>query len=74
MARSMVTEYGMSDRFGPHALGRAPRSLFLGDGMNGAAAGLDISEATQREVDEEVEKILGRRLCVRDGDIDRKTR
>ena len=56
MARSMVTEYGMSERFGPHAMGGAPRSLFLGGG-NGASH-LDISEATQREVDEEVEKIL----------------
>ena len=56
MARSMVTEYGMSERFGPHAMGGAPRSLFLGGG-NGAGH-LDISEATQREVDEEVEKIL----------------
>ena len=58
MARSMVTEYGMSERFGPHAMGGAPRSLFLGGGMNGASNHLDISEATQREVDEEVEKIL----------------
>ena len=56
MARSMVTEYGMSERFGPHAMGGTPRSLFLGGG-NGASH-LDISEATQREVDEEVEKIL----------------
>ena len=58
MARSMVTEYGMSERFGPHAMGGAPRPLFLGGGMNGASNHLDISEATQREVDEEVEKIL----------------
>ena len=57
-ARSMVTEYGMSERFGPRALGGAPRALFLG-GANGAGGDADISEATRREVDEEVEKILG---------------
>ncbi len=76
MADSMVTEYGMSARFGPHALRGAPRPLFLGGGMNGAAAS-DISEATRREVDEEVEKILdgahGRALGIlkeRRGDLE----
>ncbi len=58
MARSMVTEYGMSARFGPHALRVASRPLFLGGAMNGASGDADISEATRREVDEEVEKIL----------------
>ena len=71
MARSMVTEYGMSERFGPHAMGGTPRSLFLGGG-NGAGH-LDISEATQREVDEEVEKILDG-ACARATDILRERR
>ncbi len=57
MARSMVTEYGMSERFGPRAMGDASRPLYLGGSMNGASH-LDISEATMHEVDEEVEKIL----------------
>ena len=59
MARSMVTEYGMTDRFGPRSLRSEPKSLFLGGGFQGPAAGMEpISEATQREVDEEVGKIL----------------
>ncbi|MEE9275473.1 MAG: ATP-dependent zinc metalloprotease FtsH [bacterium] len=60
MAHSMVTEYGMSARFGPRALSAEPRPLFLpgGSGRSPWTDGGGISEATQREVDEEVGKIL----------------
>ncbi len=58
MARSMVTEYGMTERFGPRALRSEPRPLFLGGGFQTPAGMEPISQATQREVDEEVGKIL----------------
>ena len=58
MAHSMVTEYGMMERFGPRALRSDPKPLFLGGGFQGPVSSNTISEATQREVDEEVGKIL----------------
>jgi len=58
MARSMVTEYGMTERFGPRALRSEQRPLFLGGGFQLPAGMSTISEATQRGVDEEVGKIL----------------
>jgi cell division protease FtsH len=58
MARSMVTEYGMTERFGPRALRTATRPLFLSGGVQNPSGMDPISEATQREVDEEVGKIL----------------
>ncbi len=58
IATSMVTEYGMTDRFGPRALRSEPRPFFLGGNLQ-APGGLEsISGDTQREVDEEVGKIL----------------
>jgi cell division protease FtsH len=58
MAHSMVTEYGMTERFGPRALRSDPKPLFLSGGFQGPVSSDAISEATQREVDEEVGKIL----------------
>ncbi len=58
MARSMVTEYGMTERFGPRALRTATRSLFLSGGGQYTPGMEPISETTLREVDEEVGKIL----------------
>lgn len=58
IATSMVTEYGMTDRFGPRALRSEPRPLFLGGGFQTPTGGEAISGDTQREVDQEVGKIL----------------
>lgn len=58
MAQSMVTEYGMTERFGPRALRTATRPLFLSGGVQIPPGMEPISGTTQREVDEEVGKIL----------------
>ena len=52
IARSMVTEYGMSDRFGMVALGQQ-RSRYLGGGSE-----LTCSEGTAEEIDEEVQALV----------------
>lgn len=54
MARSMVTQYGMSDRFGLMAL-ESTQSKYL-DGRNVSL----VSDSTGAEVDNEVRKILDR--------------
>ncbi len=54
-ARSMVTEYGMSEKLGPLSYAREPRSMFLGvDFGNGSA----YSERVASEIDAEVRKIV----------------
>ncbi len=58
IATSMVTEYGMTDRFGPRALRSEPRPLFLSGNMRAPLGPDSISGDTQREVDQEVGKIL----------------
>jgi cell division protease FtsH len=55
IARSMVTEYGMSSRIGPVALGKKEELVFLGRDLNEQR---DYSEQTAREVDEEVRSII----------------
>ena len=52
IARAMVTQYGMSDRFGMVALGEQ-RNRYLGGG-----AELTCSEGTAREIDEEVARLV----------------
>ncbi|MST72146.1 ATP-dependent zinc metalloprotease FtsH [Olsenella porci] len=52
IARAMVTQLGMSDRFGMTALGETT-NRYLGGGME-----LTCSEGTQREVDEEVQRLV----------------
>jgi cell division protease FtsH len=51
----MVTEYGMSDRIGPVALGKKEELVFLGRDFNEHR---NYSEETAREVDEEVRRIV----------------
>ena len=51
VARQMVTRFGMSDRLGPVALGRAQGGMFLGRDI---AADRDFSEDTAAAIDEEV--------------------
>ena len=55
LARSMITEYGMSATLGPVALERERRPLFL---PNGFGHGRDYAERTAEAVDEEVRRIL----------------
>jgi len=55
IARSMVTEYGMSSIIGPIALGHKEELVFLGRDLNEQR---NYSEQTAREVDEEVRRII----------------
>ncbi len=55
IARSMVTEYGMSDRIGPMALGHKDELVFLGRDFGEQR---NYSEQTAREVDEEIRRII----------------
>ena len=52
VARAMVTQYGMSDKFGMVALGQQ-RSRYLGGGQE-----LACSDGTAQEVDAEVERLV----------------
>jgi cell division protease FtsH len=55
IARSMVTEYGMSSRIGPMALGHKEELVFLGRDFGEQR---NYSEQTAREIDEEVHRII----------------
>ncbi|MCP9888630.1 MAG: ATP-dependent zinc metalloprotease FtsH3 [Prochlorococcaceae cyanobacterium] len=55
VARQMVTRFGMSDRLGPVALGRAQGGMFLGRDI---AAERDFSEDTAATIDEEVGQLV----------------
>jgi cell division protease FtsH len=57
MARKMVTDYGMSERIGPVALGKKGEMVFLGRELGEER---DYSEQTAREIDEEVRTFVGR--------------
>ncbi len=55
IARSMVTEYGMSNRIGPIALGHKEELIFMGRDFGEQR---NYSEQTAREIDEEVRRIV----------------
>nr|BBH95411.1 ATP-dependent zinc metalloprotease FtsH [Thermogemmatispora argillosa] len=55
IARSMVTEYGMSNLIGPVALGHKEELVFLGRDFNEQR---NYSEETAREIDMEVRRIV----------------
>ena len=55
VARSMVTEYGMSGRIGPMALGHKDELVFLGRDFGEQR---NYSEQTAREIDEEIRRII----------------
>jgi cell division protease FtsH len=57
IARKMVTEYGMSPRLGPVALGHKEELVFLGRDFGEQR---NYSEETAREIDEEVREIVRR--------------
>jgi cell division protease FtsH len=54
MARKMVLDWGMGERFKHIALGEDQGSVFLGEEL---AKGRDYSDETAREVDEEIQRI-----------------
>jgi len=56
IARSMVTEYGMTERFGPLTFEKERRPLFLDIGM--PAGPKEYSEETARQIDEEVKGLI----------------
>nr|YP_002049185.1 cell division protein ftsH [Paulinella chromatophora]ACB42975.1 cell division protein ftsH [Paulinella chromatophora] len=56
LARQMVTNFGMSERVGPIALGRSQGGMFLGRGMGSNER--DFSEDTAEVIDEEVSKLV----------------
>ena len=58
IARRMICEWGMSDRFGPMAMGKRNDQPFIGRDMGHDR---DYSEATAQAIDEEVLKILQER-------------
>ena len=55
-ARSMVTEYGMSERLGPLTYTREPRSAYLDFGMGTRTR--EYSEQTAESIDEEISRII----------------
>ena len=56
IARSMVTEYGMSEKLGPQTYTRDPRSAHLDLGLR--AREREYSERTAQEIDEEITRIV----------------
>ncbi|MCL5965825.1 MAG: ATP-dependent zinc metalloprotease FtsH [Deltaproteobacteria bacterium] len=55
LARKMVCEWGMSEKLGPVTFGQKPEAIFLGRDL---ARHPDYSEATARDIDQEVHEIV----------------
>jgi len=55
LAKSMVCEWGMSDRLGPVTFGKREEQIFLGKELTRLK---DYSEKTAQEIDEEVKRII----------------
>ena len=55
LARKMVLDWGMSDKFGHMAFGGQREQVFLGEELGGRR---EYSDSTAREIDEEVKRIL----------------
>ncbi len=56
IARSMVTEYGMSDRLGPLTYTREPRAAYMDLGLGSRTR--EYSEHTAEGIDEEITRII----------------
>jgi cell division protease FtsH len=56
IARSMVTEYGMTEKFGPLTFEKERRPLFLDIGLPTGAK--EYSEETAREIDQEIKRLI----------------
>ncbi len=57
MARSMVTEYGMSDKLGPMTFGKTEELIFLGREIGHEK---NYSEKIASEIDEEVSNFINK--------------
>jgi len=55
LARSLVTEYGMSEKIGPRAFGGKEEMVFLGGGITNKK---DYSEETAKQIDDEITKFI----------------
>lgn len=55
IARSMVTEYGMSEKLGLVTYAKERRPLFLDPGFSSAK---EYSDETAKEIDDEVERLM----------------
>ncbi|MCF6192436.1 MAG: ATP-dependent zinc metalloprotease FtsH [Candidatus Hydrothermae bacterium] len=60
LARSMVTQWGMSDRIGPVAFGKEEGEVFLGRQLT---ARRPFSEETARQIDQEVHRLIQEALA-----------
>jgi cell division protease FtsH len=63
IARSMVTEYGMSEKAGQVYYKREPQAMFLQPGRNQMGAG-EYSDETARLIDEEVRNIIDQQYAI----------
>jgi cell division protease FtsH len=61
LARQMVTQYGMSDKIGPLALGKKEEMVFLGREIGEQR---NYSEAVAEEIDNEVRALINRAYSV----------
>ncbi|MBI2278739.1 MAG: ATP-dependent zinc metalloprotease FtsH [Candidatus Brennerbacteria bacterium] len=59
LAHGLVTRYGMSERLGPRAFGKAQELIFLGREI---ASEKDYSEAVGAQIDEEMNKVITKAL------------
>ncbi len=61
LARQMVTQYGMSEKLGPLALGKKEEMVFLGREIGEQR---NYSEAVAQEIDAEVRNLINRAYSV----------
>lgn len=61
IARSMVTQWGMSDALGPMVYAENEGEVFLGRSVTNHQ---NVSEATMRQVDEEIRRIIDQQYVV----------
>ncbi len=61
MARSMVTQWGMSDALGPMVYGENDGEVFLGRSVT---THKNVSEATMQKVDEEIRRIIDQQYAL----------
>ena len=67
MARSMVTQWGMSDALGPMVYGENDGEVFLGRSVT---THKNVSEATMQKVDEEIRRIIDQQYALARGLIE----
>jgi cell division protease FtsH len=58
IARSMVTRYGMDERYWPHCLMRTAGQSHLGQNFSGSAARNSMSDKTAEHIDSAIKSIV----------------